>query len=166
MLDYVIDFTNDVIFSALFLYESGVLPSSVRLVCCAAVLLVSLFHYTNLKAITEDFRFKGFPAMRNFVVFYLFVMGLSPVWNVVIIAVVCCLHFTPIDFIYPTRTMRFKKLTFSLVLVQAVVNLIILIQLPLRNPVLLGVSLVIIGYLGAMSLYQTYLFRDKETLQI
>src|ERR1044072_5414596 len=65
MLDYVIDFTNDVIFSALFLYESGVLPSSVRLVCCAAVLLVSLFHYTNLKAITEDFRFKGFPAMWN-----------------------------------------------------------------------------------------------------
>ena len=100
--------------------------------------------------------------MWNFVVFYLFVLNLSPIWNVVIIAVVCCLHFTPIDFIYPTRTMRFKKLTFSLVLLQAVVNLVILIQLPLRNPVLLGVSLVIIAYLGVMSLYQTYVFRRLQ----
>src|SRR5215510_7179527 len=166
MLDYVIDFTNDVIVPTLLLYEAGLLPSSVRLVCCGAILLVSCYHYTNLKAITDDFHFRGFPAMWNFVVFYLFVLNLSPFWNVIIIAVVCCLHFTPIDFIYPTRTIRFKKLTFSLVLVMAVVNLIILIQLPLRNPVLLGVSLVIVGYLGAMSLYQTYLSRNKETLQI
>ena len=93
--------------------------------------------------------------MWNFVVFYLFVLGLSPLWNVVVIGVFCCLHFTPIDFIYPTRTMRLKKLTFALVLVLAVVNLIILMQHPLRNPLLLAVSLLIVGYLMALSLYQT-----------
>ena len=160
MLDYVIDFTNDVIFSTLFLYEAGLLPSSVRLICCAAILLVSCYHYTNLKAITDDFHFRGFPAMWNFVVFYLFVLGLDPVWNVVIIAVICCLHFAPIDFIYPTRTIRLKKLTFSLVLLLAVVNLIILIQQPVRNAVLLTISLLIVGYLMAMSLYQTYVARS------
>ena len=156
MLDYVIDFINDVLVPTLLLYEAGLLPSSVRLVCCAGILLVSCYHYTNLKAITDDFRFRGFPAMWNFVVFYVFVLGLSPVWNVVIIGVMCCLHFTPIDFIYPTRTIRFKKLTFSLVLLLAVVNLSILIQHPARNPALLIVSLVIIGYLMAVSLYQTF----------
>ena len=156
MLDYVIDFTNDVIFSTLFLYGAGLLPYSLRLVCCAAILLVSCYHYTNLKAITDNFHFRGFPAMWNFVVFYVFVLGLSPVWNVVIIGVMCCLHFTPIDFIYPTRTIRFKKLTFSLVLLLAVVNLSILIQHPARNSVLLAVSLLIIGYLMAVSLYQTF----------
>ena len=159
MLDYVIDFTNDVIFSTLFLYEAGLLPSSVRLVCCAAILLVSCYHYTNLKAITDDFHFRGFPAMWNFVVFYIFVLNLDPFWNVVIIGVFCCLHFIPIDFIYPTRTIRLKKLTFPLVLLLAVVNLIILIQHPVRNPVLLTVSLVNVGYLMAMSLYQTYVAR-------
>src|SRR6185436_8257239 len=97
--------------------------------------------------ITDDFRFRGFPAMWNFVVFYVFVLGLNPVLNVVIIGVICCLHFTPIDFIYPTRTIRFKKLTFSLVLLLAVVNLTILIQHPVRNSTLLFISLVIIGYL-------------------
>ena len=155
MLDYVTDFINDVLLPTLLLYEAGLLPSSVRLVCCAAILLVSCYHYTNLKAITDDFRFRGFPAMWNFVVFYLFVLGLSPLWNVVIIGVVCVSHFTPIDFIYPTRTVRLKKLTFSLVLVLAVVNVSILIQYPLRNSVLLTVSLLIVGYLMAISLYQT-----------
>ncbi|HEV8187097.1 MAG TPA: hypothetical protein VGP83_05070 [Pyrinomonadaceae bacterium] len=162
MLDYVIDFINDVLVPTLLFYEAGLLPSSVRLICCAAILLVSCYHYTNLKAITDDFRFRGFPAMWNFVVFYVFVLGLDPVLNVVIIAVVCCLHFTPIDFIYPTRTIRFKKLTFSLVLVLAVVNLTILILHPLRNPALLGISLVIVGYLMAVSLYQTYV-TDRGT---
>ena len=155
MLDYVTDFTNDVLLPTIFLYESGLLPSSVRFVCCAAILIVSCYHYTNLKAITDDFRFRGFPAMWNFVVFYLFVLGLSPLWNVVVIGVFCCLHFTPIDFIYPTRTVRLKKLTFALVLLLAVVNLVILVQHPLRNSVLLAVSLLIVGYLMALSLYQT-----------
>jgi phosphatidylcholine synthase len=163
MLDYVIDFTNDVIVPSLILYNAGLLPSSVRLVCCAAILLVSCYHYTNLKAITDDFRFRGFPAMWNFVVFYIFVLNLSQVWNVVTIAVVCCLHFVPIDFIYPTRAVRLKKLTFSLVLLMAVVNLIILIQLPVRNTLLLSISLLIIGYLAALSLYQTYLARRGST---
>ncbi|HEU4932209.1 MAG TPA: hypothetical protein VFT48_09005 [Pyrinomonadaceae bacterium] len=155
MLDYVTDFTNDVLLPTIFLYESGLLPSSIRFVCCAAILLVSSYHYTNLKAITDDFRFRGFPAMWNFVVFYLFVLGLSPLWNVVVIGVFCCLHFTPIDFIYPTRTVRLKKLTFALVLLLAVVNLVILIQHPLRNFLLLTISLVIVAYLMALSLYQT-----------
>ena len=157
MLDYVIDFTNDVIVPTLLVYAAGLVPSSIRLICCGAMLLVSCYHYTNLKAITDDFHFRGFPAMWNFVVFYIFVLELDPIWNVVIIAVFCALHFIPIDFIYPTRTIRLKKLTFSLVLVLAVVNLTILIQHPLRNTALLVASLAIVGYLTAISLYQTYL---------
>ncbi len=157
MLDYVIDFTNDVIVPTLLVYAAGLVPSSIRLICCGAMLIVSCYHYTNLKAITDDFCFRGFPAMWNFVVFYIFVLQLDPIWNIVIIAVFCSLHFIPIDFIYPTRTIRLRKLTFSLVLVLAVVNLTILIQHPLRNTALLAASLAIVGYLMAISLYQTYL---------
>lgn len=157
MLDYVTDFTNDVLLPVLFLYETGLLPASARLVCCAVILLVSCYHYTNLKAITDDFHFRGFPAMWNFVVFYLFVLGLNPFWNLVVIGVFCCLHFIPIDFIYPTRTIRLRKLSFSLVLLLAVVNLIILIRHPLHDTTLLSISLLIVGYLMALSLYQTYL---------
>ena len=106
MLDYVTDFTNDVLLPTIFLYEAGLLPSSVRLVCCAAILLVSCYHYTNLKAITDDFRFRGFPAMWNFVVFYLFVLGLSPLWNVVIIGVFCCFSLYPDRFRLPDENRK------------------------------------------------------------
>ena len=34
MLDYVIDFTNDVIVPALLVYAAGLVPSSLRLICC------------------------------------------------------------------------------------------------------------------------------------
>jgi len=162
MLDYVIDFTNDVIVSTLIVYTAGLVPSSVRLICCGAMLLVSCYHYTNLKAITSDFRFRGFPAMWNFVVFYIFVLGLDPIWNAVIIAVFCLLHFIPIDFIYPTRTIRLKKLTLFLALVLGIVNLMILIQHPVRNTALLAVSLAIVAYLMVMSLYQTYLSHRRN----
>jgi hypothetical protein len=47
------------------------------------------------------------------------------------------------------------------VLLLAVVNLIILIQQPLRNTVLLAISLLIVGYLMTMSLYQTYMARNR-----
>lgn len=163
MLDYVIDFTNDVIVPTLLVYTAGLVPSSMRLICCGAMVLVACYHYTNLKAITDDFRFRGFPAMWNFVVFYIFVLELDQIWNVVIIAVFCALHFIPIDFIYPTRTIRLKKLTFSLVLVLAVVNLTILIQNPVRNTALLAVSLAIVGYLMVLSFYQTYLTLKTST---
>ena len=43
MLDYVIDFFNDVLLPTIFLYEAGLLPSSIRLVCCGAILLVSCY---------------------------------------------------------------------------------------------------------------------------
>jgi phosphatidylcholine synthase len=157
MLDYVIDFTNDVIVPTLLVYAAGLVPTSIRFICCGAMLLVSCYHYTNLKAITDDFRFRGFPAMWNFVVFYLFVLELDPIWNVVIIAVFCLLHFIPIDFIYPTRTIRLKRLTLFSVLVLTVVNLTLLIQHPQRNAALLATSLAIVGYLAALSSYQTYL---------
>jgi hypothetical protein len=45
----------------------------------------------------------------------------------------------------------------------AVVNLLVLIQHPARSSVLLAISLLIIGYLMAMSLYQTYLGTVRTT---
>src|SRR5689334_24820293 len=40
MLDYVIDFTNDVIVPTLLVYTAGLVPPSIRLICCGAMLLV------------------------------------------------------------------------------------------------------------------------------
>ena len=156
MLDYVIDFVTFVIAPTLLLYESNLLPESARLVCVIAILLASIYHYGNLKALTADYHFKGLPAPWNVVVFYLFILGLDRWWNVSIVAVACILHFVPIKFIYPTRTRRLRSLTLGLIALLSLINLVMLLQYPLTNPLLLIASFLILGYLLALSLYQTF----------
>lgn len=159
MLDYVIDWVTFVIAPTLLLYESNLLPETARLACVTAILLASIYHYGNLKAITADHYFRGLPAPWNTVVFYLFILGLDAWWNVSIVAVACVLHFVPIKFIYPTRTRRLRGLTVGLVVVLGVANLVMLLQYPLISPLLLIASLLILGYLIALSLYQTFVER-------
>lgn len=159
MLDYVIDFVTFVMAPTLFLYESHLLPESARLACVIAILLASIYHYGNLKAITADHHFKGLPAPWNMVVFYLFILGLDGWWNVSIVAVVCILHFVPIKFIYPTRTHRLRSLTIGLVALLGLANLVMLLQYPLISPLLLIASFLVLGYLFSLSLFQTFVER-------
>lgn len=159
MLDYVIDFVTFVIAPTLLLYESNLLPESARLVCVTAILLASIYHYGNLKALTADYHFKGLPAPWNIIVFYLFILRLDSWWNVSIVAVACILHFVPIKFIYPTRTRRLRSLTMGLAALLGLINLLLLLQYPMTNPLLLIASFLILGYLLALSLYQTFVER-------
>jgi phosphatidylcholine synthase len=156
MLDYVIDFLTFVIAPAFFLYQADLLPESARPVCVAAILLVSCYHYGNLKSVTADYHFKGLPGLWNVIVFYLFVLELGRWWNVLIVAVACILHFVPIKFIYPTRTRRLRSLTIGLIVLLGFLNVVILLQYPVGNSLLIIASLVILGYALALSLYQTF----------
>jgi phosphatidylcholine synthase len=156
MLDYVIDFVTFVVAPALFLYQADMLPEPARLVCVAAILLVSGYHYGNLKAVTADYHFKGLPGPWNVIVFYLFVLELGRWWNVLIVAAACILHFVPIKFIYPTRTRRLRSLTVGLTFLGCFLNAVILLWYPVRNPLLIIASLLILGYMLALSLYQTF----------
>lgn len=159
MLDYVVDFVTFVVAPTFFLYESNMLPESVRLVSVCAILLVSSYHYGNLKALTSDYYFKGLPGPWNAVVFYLFILGLDKWWNVLIVALACVLHFVPIKFVYPTRTRKLRSLNVGLTVLLFLINLAILLQYPLMNPLLVTASLLIVGYISALSLYQTFVER-------
>lgn len=156
MLDYVVDFLTFVVAPAFFLYQADLLPEPARLACVAAILLVSGYHYGNLKAVTADYHFKGLPGPWNVIAFYLFVLELGGWWNVLIIAAACILHFVPIKFVYPTRTRRLRRLTLGLTFLVCFLNAVILLWYPVRNPLLIIASLLIIGYLLALSLYQTF----------
>lgn len=161
MLDYVVDFVTFVVAPTLFLYEADMLPASASLVCVTAILLVSGYHYGNLKALTADYYFKGLPAPWNIIVFYLFVLRLYPWWNVSIVALACALHFVPIKFVYPTQTRKLRSLSVGLTILMGLINLVLLLQYPLTNPLLLLASLLILGYLLTLSLYQTLVARES-----
>ncbi len=103
MLDNIVDFLNYVIVPAFFLIEAELLPPVFRLPLAGLIALCSAYQFCQIDAKTEDHFFKGFPSYWNIVVFYLFLWQLQPLYNALILAVLCVLVFVPIKYIYPSR---------------------------------------------------------------
>lgn len=103
MLDNIVDFLNYVIVPGFFLIEAELLPPAVRLPLAGLIALCSAYQFSQVDAKTDDHFFKGFPSYWNIVVFYLFLWQLQPLYNAIILAVLCVLVFVPIKYIYPSR---------------------------------------------------------------
>ncbi|MBI3957577.1 MAG: CDP-alcohol phosphatidyltransferase family protein [Chloroflexi bacterium] len=103
MLDNIVDFLNYVIVPAFFLIETELLPPLLRLPLAGLIALCSAYQFCQIDAKTDDHFFKGFPSYWNIVVFYLFLWQLQPLYNALILAVLCVLIFVPIKYIYPSR---------------------------------------------------------------
>lgn len=103
MLDNIIDYLNYVIVPAFFLMEAELLPPALRMPVAGLIALCSAYQFSQVEAKTDDHFFKGFPSYWNIVVFYLFLWQLQPLYNTLILAVLCVLVFVPIKYIYPSR---------------------------------------------------------------
>lgn len=157
MLDYVFDFFNFVITPAYILYAVPLVNRRLAAACVVAILLVSSYHYANVKALTPDLYFRGFPAFWNVVIFYLFVLGLGPWGNLALVALFCVLHFVPIKWVSPSRTRRMQALTVVVTATAAVTAAVIIVLLPAPPRWLVLVSAACAIYLVAASVVHTLL---------
>jgi len=66
---------------------------------------------------TEDAWFKGFPAVWNLVVFYLYLLTPGPVSTFASIAALGLLTFLPIAFVHPFRVLKLRPVTLTLLLI-------------------------------------------------
>lgn len=153
LLDNIIDYQTYVIVPAIILYEANLLPTSTAIAGIAMVVLASAFQFCQLDAKTDDHTFKGFPSYWNVVVFYLFMFDASQWVNFWVIATLTVLVFVPIKYLYPSRMVRFQKLTLSLTTVWGILCLIIWLQYPAIQPWMLWVSLLYMVYYVGLSLY-------------
>ena len=153
LLDNIIDYQTYVIVPAIFLYEANLLPTSATTAGVAMVVLASAFQFCQSDAKTDDHTFKGFPSYWNVVVFYLFVFDANPWTNFWIIASLTVLVFVPIKYLYPSRTIRFQKLTLTLTLLWGILCLIVWLQYPTFQPWMLWASLLYLVYYVGLSLY-------------
>ena len=78
-LDLVVDYVTYVFVPALALVRAGYLSGTIGLAFAAAILLSSLYHFSDLASKGEDYSFVGFPAVWNLVAFYIFALSL-PAW--------------------------------------------------------------------------------------
>ena len=153
LLDNMVDYLNYVFVPAIFLFKSNVLPEGVPLLGPAAILLASAYQFCQTNAKTEDHFFVGFPSYWNVVVFYLLLVNINPWISLAIILALCVLVFVPVKYIYPTRTVRFQRLTLAVVGVWGAATLALLIQYPSVNFQLLALSLACGAYYWGMSLF-------------
>ena len=111
ILDSVVDYLNYVIIPSLMIYWFQMVPLWFELVAPSAIILASLYTFANSRMKTEDYYFRGFPAVWNIVVLYFFILGTNEYINIVVVVVCIILTFTPIKFVHPLRVKDLRNLT-------------------------------------------------------
>jgi phosphatidylcholine synthase len=152
-LDDIVDYFTFVVVPVVFLYELHLLPVSGTLLFVALPLLASAYGFCQAAAKTPDFFFTGFPSYWNIVAFYLHAAQ-TPLWfNGALICVLSLFVFVPIRYIYPTRTVPFRRLTNLLGGLWVGVLLILLWQFPAPSSWLVFLSLYYPLYYTFLSFY-------------
>jgi phosphatidylcholine synthase len=151
-LDDVVDYLTFVFVPALLLWQADLLPSHGAISIVAAILLSSAYAFARDDAKTSDHFFTGFPSYWNVLALYLFVGGLSPATNGIILLAFVALVFARIRYIYPTRTRVLRPLTLTLMALWAVAILAIILTLPHPSVALVGLSLLFPAYYTVLSL--------------
>ena len=88
LLDFVVDYTTYVFVPAYAMVASGLLPASLALALGLIVTVTGALYFADRRMKTTDSYFRGFPAIWNVAVFYLFVLKPQPLPAMVSIAMV------------------------------------------------------------------------------
>ena len=132
ILDSVIDYLNYVIIPSLMIYWFQMVPLWFELITPSAIILASLYTFSNLKMKTEDFYFRGFPAVWNIVVLYFFILGTNGYVNISVIVVCIILTFIPVKFVHPLRVKELRNLTIFFTIIWSATTLKLVITPTLK----------------------------------
>ena len=123
ILDSVVDYLNYVIVPSLMIYWFQMVPSWFELIVPSAIILSSLYTFANLRMKTDDYYFRGFPAVWNIVVLYFFILGTNAYINITVILACIILTFTPVKFVHPLRVEGLRNLTIFFTIVWSATTL-------------------------------------------
>lgn len=157
-IDYVIDFLTYAVIPAFFFYQTDMLPQAWELPAVLAILLVSAMYYGKMGMVSHDLYFVGFPVMWNMVVYAMFfILDLNEWLNLALVFFFCVMHFVPLKYVYPSRTLHFKKLNILNSVLFFLSNGIILYLYPEKNIWVTGVAVLTFIYYGWMTIYGSFM---------
>ena len=155
-LDDIVDYLTYAFAPMLLLWSGGYLPEGALGTALATVpLLASSYQFCRVDAKTDDHFFLGFPSYWNVVAFYVIIADLSPATVTAILLVCSALVFVPVCYIYPSRTVAFRRTNLALTAGWLVLYAVLLLQWPEPSPLVLAASLAYLGYYLAMSIHLT-----------
>ncbi len=114
-LDQVVDYLNYTAIPAFMVARAAIVPEGLRIASASIIMLVSLYHFADMRSKTADGYFVGFPAIWNIIILYCFVLGLPGEAAFLLIAICALLTFVPLYWIHPIRVRRLRPITIGVV---------------------------------------------------
>src|SRR5580700_7549716 len=113
VLDLVIDFLTYVLVPVVALWRSDLMPTLVSFWIGLIVTIASALYFADTRMKTADNWFRGFPALWNVFVLYLFVFRLPWLVNAAAMLIAAAMMFAPIVFVHPLRVERLRVWTIA-----------------------------------------------------
>ncbi|WP_323042210.1 CDP-alcohol phosphatidyltransferase family protein [Gemmobacter sp.] len=116
LLDLIIDYLTYVFIPAYALFASGLLPGWTGWVVIIVITFASALYFADTRMKTKDNSFAGFPACWNMVVLVIFALKPDFWVSLVLVVVLAGAMFTPLKFIHPVRTERWRNVSLPMAL--------------------------------------------------
>ena len=117
LLDLIIDYLTYVFIPAFALFQSGLLPGWTGWIAIIVITFSSVLYFADTRMKTTDNSFQGFPACWNMAAVVIFATQ-PEFWVIlVIVAFLAVAMFTPLKFIHPVRTARWRAVSLPVALV-------------------------------------------------
>jgi len=114
VLDLVVDFVTYVFVPAAILLRSDVIPAPFGMLSGLLITVGSALYFADTAMKTEDWWFKGFPAVWNVIAFYIVIFAPAAWLSFTIIVLLTAAMFLPVIFVHPVRVTRWRPLTLSI----------------------------------------------------
>jgi phosphatidylcholine synthase len=114
VLDLVVDFTTYVFVPAFAVATSRIVAPATALPLAAAIVISGALYFSDLRMKTDDNHFRGFPALWNAAVFYLFLLHPPPWLASLMMAALVALTFAPFHVLHPLRVVRWRAVTLAM----------------------------------------------------
>jgi phosphatidylcholine synthase len=150
VLDLVVDFLTYVFLPAFAVIASGLLPFWLALVCAVAIIISGALYFADREMKTVDYYFRGFPAVWNVPLFYLFLLQ-PPAWIIALaIFLLAMCTFLPVPFVHPFRVRRGRFISIALLVVWSVLACVTLLRGMMPGPwITAALCVIALYFLGA-----------------
>ena len=111
VLDLVVDILNYVFVPAYAVVASGLAPPVLAIALGVLIVVTGSLYFADRLMKTSDYYFRGFPAVWNVAVFYLFVLKPGPLATAVAVVALAALTFVPFHVVHPMRIRHLREVT-------------------------------------------------------
>ncbi len=149
VLDLVVDFLTYVLVPVIALWRSDLMPTPVAFWLGLVVTLASTLYFADTHMKTRDHWFRGFPALWNIAVLYLFVLRLPWMLSAALLIFGTVAMFVPVVFVHPLRVVKLRIVTIAVTILWFALASVALVQnLVVDWPVKTGFAVVALYFIA------------------